>query len=272
MEVMMKMFLGALILISAVGCSHKKEKEVLMPARPEIIQDAVNSQYRTPEYKKRDMYRHPVETLTFFGLKNDMTVIEIWPSGGWYTEILAPYLSEKGKYIMADPAADPNGYTNPRKAWMLAHPEIASTVHQTTFMPNDATKIAEDGTVDLILTFRNVHNWLPLANQEAAFRVFYKALKPGGTLGVVDHRANPKITLDPKSGYVLEKDMIAMAVKAGFKLDGKSEVNANPLDTTDWKEGVWTLPPRLRLGDKDKDKYLSIGESDRMTLKFTKPK
>lgn len=265
----MKILLSALLL-SVVACSsgNKTKEEVL----PKTLEEAVNSSLRTPDNKKRDIYRHPLETLKFFGVTSTMTVVEIWPSGGWYTEILAPFLAENGKYVIADPAADPNGYTTKRKEWMNEHKNIASKTSHTVFMPDEATVLVENNSADVILTFRNVHNWQPVKAQEAAFKVFFKALKPGGVLGVVEHRASAKKKFDPKSGYVLESEVIRMAKKAGFILAGKSEVNANAKDTTNHPEGVWTLPPRLKLGEQDKEKYLAIGESDRMTLKFVKPK
>ena len=220
---------------------------------------------------KRDQYRHPLETLAFFDVQPHMSVIEISPSGGWYTEILAPYLAAKGTYIISEPPADPNGYTKARVEWMKNNPQIAARTRITPFQPPLLVEIAEENSVDRVLTFRNVHNWPGDEGKQAAFNGFFKALKPGGILGVVEHRASTKIKYDEKSGYMLEADVIKFAEKAGFKLLGKSEVNANPKDTTKHPEGVWTLPPRLRLGDKDKAKYLAIGESDRMTLKFVKP-
>jgi predicted methyltransferase len=271
-----KLILMSLVLFS-VSCSHHHKKKHHhhkhhdhAQALPTSVAEAVASPMRSEDFRTRDIYRHPTETLTFFGIAPEMTVVEIWPSGGWYTEILAPYLATKGKYIIADPAADPKGYTNHRKEWMVSHPDIAKTVTQSTFIPDDSTVLAPEGSVDMILTFRNVHNWLPAKNQEAAFRVFAKALKKGGVLGVVDHRANSKVKFNPESGYVRQKDIVKMAKKAGFVLDTSSEVNANPKDKANYKDGVWTLPPRLTLGEKDKDKYLAIGESDRMTLRFIK--
>jgi len=154
---------------------------------------------------------------------------------------------------------------------MKQNPEIASKVKYSTFLTPKFGEIASPNSADVVLTFRNVHNWLPTQDQEEAFKIFFKALKPGGVLGVVEHRANPKIKFDPESGYVKESEVIRMAKLAGFKLVASSEINANPKDTTDHPRGVWTLPPRLRLGDTDKEKYLEIGESDRMTLKFIKP-
>lgn len=266
----MKILLGA-VLLSVVACSTSKKGPEIVTVLPATLEEAVGSSLRTPDFQKRDVYRHPLETLKFFGIKPEMTVVEIWPSGGWYTEILAPYLASQGKYIIADTSSDPNGYTNSRKKWMEAHPEIASKVTHSVFAPNESQEIAPAHSVDAVLTFRNVHNWLPVKSQENAFKIFFKALKPGGILGVVEHRANKTKKFDPKSGYVKESEVIRMAKLAGFKLEASSEINANPKDKADYPDGVWTLPPRLKLGDKDKAKYLEIGESDRMTLKFIKP-
>jgi predicted methyltransferase len=235
------------------------------------IEGAVNSPYRTPANRARDIYRHPAETLAFFEVGPEMSVVEIWPSGGWYTEILAPYLATKGQYIIAEPSADPKGYTNKRKEWMKRYPAISKKSMNTQFLPPESSEVAPLGSVDRVLTFRNVHNWQGQAAKEAAFRGFYNALKPGGILGIVEHRAPAKGKFDPESGYVREADVIKLAEKAGFKLLAKSEINANPKDTKNYSEGVWTLPPTLTLGDKDREKYLAIGESDRMTLKFVKP-
>jgi predicted methyltransferase len=266
-------FLGLIAMAAVVACSshHETKTPVVVKSLPATIEESVMGDQRTAEFKLRDQYRHPIETLNFFGIKRDMTVVEIWPSGGWYTEILAPYLSENGKYIMADPSMMASDYTKPRFAWMAAHPDLSAKVTTVQFTPPTVTELAPAASVDMILTFRNVHNWEGDAGKKAAFKAFYTALKPGGILGIVDHRAHPKKRLDPKSGYLKEKDVIRWAQAAGFKLEGKSEINANPKDTKDYKEGVWTLPPRLRLGDTDREKYLAIGESDRMTLKFIKP-
>ncbi len=263
----MKMLLS-LFLLGLIGCSSSQKPVTVLPS---TLNEAVGSTIRTESNKARDEFRHPEDTLKFFGVEPSMTVVEIWPSSGWYTEILAPYLSANGKYIIADPSSDPNGYTKPRQEWLAAHPDIASTVSHAVFMPNDETEIAPAQSVDMVLTFRNVHNWLPTSSQEKAFKKFFKVLKPGGVLGVVEHRASPKVKFNPKSGYVRESEVVRLAELAGFRLLGKSEVNSNPKDSTNHPEGVWTLPPRLRLGDKDRAKYQAIGESDRMTLKFIKP-
>ena len=266
----MKYILHAVVLAGLVACSSHKDKKNEPKVLPKTLEEAVQSAYRSDDFKLRDQYRHPLDTLTFFGLQPEMTVLEIWPSGGWYTQIIAPYLSEKGKYIAADPSEGPSKYTGRRFEWMTLNPEIAAKVSTTIFAPPAPIKNVENNSVDLILTFRNVHNWEGEKAKVSAFKSFHKALKPGGILGVVEHRAPADKKLDPKSGYVKEQDVIRWARAAGFILVGTSEINANPKDTKNHPEGVWTLPPALRLGEQDKAKYLEIGESDRMTLKFRK--
>ncbi|MNK11958.1 hypothetical protein D3C87_300090 [compost metagenome] len=268
---MKKMLSVGLMLVMASCASNTKVAEKATPVFPKTVEEAVNSTFRVEENKKRDIYRHPVETLNFFGVAPEMTVVEIWPSGGWYTQILAPLLVTNGKYIIADPPADPNGYTTKRVEWLASHPEIGAKVEATQFLPPTHLDIAPENSADMVLTFRNVHNWGSKKNQELAFAAFFKALKPGGTLGVVEHRAANTKKFDPKKGYVKESEVLRMAKKAGFKLVEKSEINANPKDLKNYPKGVWTLPPTLAEGDKDRQKYLEIGESDRMTLKFVKP-
>lgn len=256
----MKLILITSLLVSFVGCATNSKK------MPQTIKEAVSNPMRSSENILRDQYRHPVETLEFFGIQPDMTVIEVSPSRGWYTQILAPYLYEKGQYIMAEPETDPRGYTVPRNEWYEKYPHLKERSKKVVFQPGTKIDLGEPNSVDMVLTFRNIHNWFPAKNVEEAFKHFHKVLKPGGVLGVVEHRANPKNKFDPKSGYLPEKEVIRLAQKAGFKLAAKSEVNANPKDTAKHPHGVWTLPPSLRGGDK----YLEIGESDRMTLKFVK--
>jgi predicted methyltransferase len=231
---------------------------------------------RSADNQARDKYRHPTQTLAFFDIKPHNKVIEIWPGGGWYSEILAPMLFDEGTLIAAHfPIDSPVEYfRNSREKYearIQQQPEF-SKIQLANFAPPTLTNIAEKGSVDRILTFRNVHNWMRNKGEQAAFNSFYKALKPGGILGVVEHRAPKDFTLDQmiQSGYVTEAYVIDLAKKAGFKLLAKSEVNANKKDTKSYSKGVWTLPPSLRLGQKDKQKYLNIGESDRMTLKFVK--
>ncbi|MCC2975089.1 methyltransferase [Sphingomonas sp. PL-96] len=234
---------------------------------------AIASPARTPANVARDRYRHPAETLTFFGVKPSDTVVEIWPSGGWYTEILAPYLARSGSYVAAAPL--PNG----AKGVQALQAKDAARYGKIRIAgfpakPGDAT--VPNGSADVVLTFRNAHNWrFGGADQaQAMFDAMFAMLKPGGTLGVVEHRL-PEArdsAAEEKSGYLKESTVIGFATKAGFKLAGRSEVNANPRDTADWPQGVWTLPPSYRLGDTDRAKYAAIGESDRMTLRFVKPR
>ncbi|MGH8441679.1 MAG: class I SAM-dependent methyltransferase [Nevskiaceae bacterium] len=234
--------------------------------------------HRTPAYVERDKYRHPKETLEFFGVRSDQTVVEVWPGRGWYTEILAPYLRDAGKYYAAGFAISSEA---PKYMGDIARdfatkaaqrPDLYSAVVVSELGKPDRWFACPPGTADLVLTFRNVHNWVAGDFEDKMFRAFHTALKPGGVLGVVEHRAKPGTSREvmKESGYVTEAYVIELAEKAGFKLVGKSEINANPMDTTDHPEGVWTLPPVLRLKEVDRDKYLAIGESDRMTLRFVK--
>ncbi len=232
------------------------------------LQAAIAGPQRSEANRARDKYRHPLETLTFFGIQPAMTVVEISPGAGWFTEILAPLLEDHGKLYEAvggGPGA------KPFEDKLKADPAVYGHVIVTTLKPPDETDIAPAGTADIVLTFRNVHDWLAHGDAEDYFKAFYRALKPGGILGVTDHRADPSQPQDPiaKNGYMRQDYMIQLAEKAGFKLAGASEINANPRDLRD--HPVWYLPPTLRQGDKDRAKYLAIGESDRMTLKFVKP-
>lgn len=238
---------------------------------------AVEAPLRSDANKARDQYRNPVATLQFFGIQPKHKVVEIWPGGGWYTEILAPYLAAKGKLIVAPPS---RGTDNVKK--FLAKDSAAFGKVQVANFPTmlGGTGVAP-GSVDAVLTFRNVHNFRMGSGHpekadysEAAFKEMYAMLKPGGILGIEDHRLNEdadaKKELD--SGYIKVSSVRTLAEKAGFKFVASSEVNANPKDTKDYPKGVWTLPPRFAEGDMDKAKYAAIGESDRMTLKFVKPK
>jgi predicted methyltransferase len=232
---------------------------------------------RSEKNRVRDPYRHPAGTLNFFGLRPDMTVVEIWPGGSaWWTEILAPYLRDHGRYYAALPGGEISEEARAGNAVFAAKiasdPALYGKVVTTAF-GGDRQEIAPPGSADLVLTFRNLHDWMTQGTVEAAFRAFYRALKPGGVLGIEDHRAHADQPQDPeaKSGYVREDYVIHLAEQAGFKLAGKSEVNANPKDDTDHPAGVWTLPPTYRLKDQDHAKYEAIGESDRFTMKFVKP-
>ncbi|MFG6488579.1 class I SAM-dependent methyltransferase [Roseateles sp. BYS78W] len=215
----------------------------------------------------RDAARHPYETLSFFGIKPTDTVVELSPGGGWYTEILAPYLRDAGQLYAA-------GDTGGRFKAKMDSSGVYAKVKLTAFDPGKGLlDIAPAGSADAVLTFRNVHNWMAGGKAQDVFNAAFKALKPGGVLGVEEHRLPAARTQDAKAptGYVQEATVIRFAEAAGFKLAGRSEVNANPKDTADHPEGVWTLPPTYALKDKDRAKYQAIGESDRMTLKFVKP-
>ena len=238
----------------------------------------VASAERNPANSVRDPYRHPDGTLAFFGVKPDSTVVEILPgSGGYWTEILAPYLKDHGHYIAA--VGDPQSKSDEVQkdiagfnAKFVAAPDRFGAIQVTSFN-GDKYPIAAPGSADFVLTFRNIHNWMAAGDAPEAFAAFYKALKPGGVLGVEEHRGLADQPQDPlaKSGYVRQDYAIALAEAAGFKLLASSEINANPKDTKDYSVGVWALPPTYRLKDVDRAKYQAIGESDRFTLKFVKP-
>lgn len=238
---------------------------------------AVKGDHRSEKNSVRDLYRKPLETLSWLGLKDDMTVVEITPGGGWYTEILAPYLREKGTFYAAgfDASSTVDYFRRNAKAFnekLANNPAIYDKVIVTELAPPTKTRIAPFGSVDMVLTFRNVHSWMSASNSDETLAAMYTALKPGGILGVVEHRGPSDIKQDPKakSGYVSEAYTIAMAEKAGFKLVEKSELLANSKDTKNHPKGVWTLLPTLSLGDQQRQQYLAIGESDRMLLKFVK--
>lgn len=237
---------------------------------------AVADSARSAKFVSRDKYRHPAEELTFFGLKPNMTVVEVWPGSGYWTEILGPYLKTSGHYYAA--------VTVPKESQEEDHTTAAwekrvngDKAHFGTITLTRLGKghyeVAPAGSVDLIVTFRNFHNWMEGGYADEALQGFYTALKPGGILGIEDHRGRNDQPQDPlaKSGYVRQDYVIEHARKAGFELVESSEMLANPKDTKNWPEGVWTLPPTLALGDKDREKYQAIGEADNFVLKFRKP-
>jgi predicted methyltransferase len=269
--------LGA-ALLAAAACAPSPK--VVAAAEAELHSDtaiaaAVGAATRTEANRARDQYRHPRETLGFFGVKPPDTLVEIWPGGGWYTEILAPLLREGGTYYAA---ANGNGL-NGAKALMAKDPALYGTIRLASFptgRPGADQPAVPAGTADVVLTFRNVHNWIMPAEPfgEEAFRQMFAMLKPGGTLGVVEHRlpesADP--AKEKSTGYIKVSTVRRLAEGAGFRLAAQSEINANPADTKDHPNGVWSLPPALRGGDKDRERFLAIGESDRMTLRFVKPR
>jgi predicted methyltransferase len=242
------------------------------------IQAATLGKFRVPGDAARDKYRHPVETLEFFGFKPTQTVLDIGPGEGWYTELLAPALAKSGQYIATN--ADPNGPADDRatlsgekfKGFLDKSPELFGKA-QTIVVDSKAPKLGLDGTVDLVIVMRGVHGMETSGTFDAWLAEIHSALKPGGVFGLEEHRApeGADPAASAKNGYVPEKWLIEKVESVGFKLAGKSEVNANPKDTKDYAEGVWALPPTLRGGDKDREKLVAIGESDRMTLKFVKP-
>lgn len=226
----------------------------------------------------RDQYRHPAETLMFFDVDPDHTVVELWPGGGWYTAILAPYLKNNGQLIAAHfPADSEVGFFQKSRAAFnkrfLLQPEIYGNIYVTELAPPQKLTIAEAGEADRVLTFRNVHNWMRNRQEQAVFDEAFRVLKQGGILGVVEHRAPDLFSREKmvETGYVTESYVTQLAINAGFVPAGHSEINANPKDSRDHAHGVWSLPPTLRGGDANRAEFLAIGESDRMTLKFRKP-
>ena len=244
------------------------------------LKAALAGAQRTPAFVARDSWRHPDETLQFFGLRPDMTVVELSPGAGWYTEILAPYLRHSGRLLLAaDDPASANAYNRRSaerlKAKLGAQPDVYDRVQLAVFAPPGQLQIAAPGSVDLVLTFRSVHNWAAAGDDtvRAVFKSVFDSLKPGGTFGVVDHRLPADRRQDAKagSGYLQVAYVVRLAEAAGFKLAGASEVNANPKDSADHPGGVWALPPTYANKDTDRAHFESIGESDRFTLRFTKP-
>lgn len=253
------------------------------------IEQAMLGDHRSEENRDRNKYRHPVGTLTFLGLEDGMTVMEITPGGGWYTEILAPVMRHHGQFIAASYDIDIEGQPEYRYGqhealleMFKANPELYDQVAIVPFSPPESSNLGEAGSVDMILTFRNTHGWIGSGIAQANFNEFARVLKPGGILGVVQHRADANA--DPEAiaetGYVTEAQVVELARNAGLYLEARSEVNANPKDDHDHEFGVWTLPPGMRACRDIEDEaekaacqepWLEIGESDRMTLRFRKP-
>ena len=272
----MKLTIACLILALQLAPAARAQSA----ADSAALERAIAGAHRTPAFKARDPYRNPRETLLFFGLRQDMQVAEIWPGGGWYAEILAPFLRDKGRYYAAHFVLDEKtaeNYRNSRTAFqekLAKDPALYGRTVLTSLRAPEHVALAPRGSLDLVLTFRNVHNWaMETGIDQAMFNAFFDALKSGGALGVVEHRARPGTSLEDmkRSGYMTEDYVIALAQKAGFRLGALSEVNANSKDSKDYAVGVWALPPSFRNGNVDRQKYADIGESDRMTLKFLKP-
>jgi predicted methyltransferase len=264
--------LGWVLLLAACATGSTRQ------GTAEALTGILAGDQRSAAERARDVYRHPKETLLFFGIRPETRVLEVWPEPGWYTAVIAPLVRDKGKYYAAVIPADPaDRHITQRladyRARLAARPDLYDRVSVVTF-PADGGDAVPPGSVDMVLTFRNIHNWMAAGTASQAFASMYRALKPGGVLGVVEHRGNPAVPQDPraKSGYVNEDYAIRLIEAQGFRLVANSEVNDNPRDTKDYEQGVWTLPPTYRLGDKDRDKYAAIGESDRFTLRFIKPR
>jgi predicted methyltransferase len=280
MNMFRNILVAGAISLALVGTAQAQKSTAMAAPDTQVaakLDTVLAGDWRSDKNKARDQYRHPKQTLLFFGVKPNQTVIELVPGGGWYTEVLAPLLKDNGHYIAAifkpkaasgEAASDKSGL----RAKIAADPAHFGSAQVVEF-DGKAPVFGAPASADVVLTFRNVHNWTDDGNADAMFKAMFAVLKPGGTLGVVDHRAKTGTTLaaNKESGYLPEDVVIKLATDAGFQLAGKSEINANPKDTKDYSKGVWTLPPVLALKDQDKDKYLAIGESDRMTLKFVKP-
>lgn len=276
---MNRLLIAALVPCLLAACASAPSSDVAVAATGAALDGAIAGEWRDPKNTPRDQYRHPQQTLGFFGVMPNQTVIEITPGAGWYAEILAPYLREDGHYIAAvwddAIAGQPKSRYDLNKslrAKFAGNAAVYGVPDVRVFDPK-APSFGPATSADVVLTFRNAHNWVADGNAEAYFKAFFDVLEAGGTLGVVDHRARSGTSLDAmkKSGYLTEALVIELAQGAGFTLDANSEVNANPADTADHPNGVWTLPPSNDHDAADDAKYKAIGESDRMTLRFKKP-
>jgi predicted methyltransferase len=231
---------------------------------------AIANPGRSPRNIARDRYRHPAAMLAFFGLRATQSVLEIQPGGGYWTEILAPYLAPSGSYTAAVPPPP-----SPEWAGFLKFLAAASARYNDVRVTalSDTAPLGPPGSVDLVLSCRNLHDWMADGTAQTKLRAIYAVLKPGGVLGMEDHRGLPTQPQDPRarSGYVREDDAKTLIETAGFRLVATSQIGDNPRDLKNYPAGVWTLPPVLRLGAVDRAKYLAIGESDRWTMKFVKP-
>jgi predicted methyltransferase len=267
------LFATLLVLASTVPVAGRAT--LAAPQADPTLSAAVASQARTAAFVARDPARHPVEELTFMGLEPSMTVVELWPGGGYWTEILGAYLAPKGRYyavLQAPGDADDDAATAKWRTRVAAQGARFGKITETVMGPGQFD-IAPPGSADIVLTFRNLHNWMDGGYADQVLAACYKALKPGGIFGIEEHRGRNDRPQDPKAkdGYVRQDYTIALAKKAGFKLIASSEIDANPKDTKDWVDGVWTLPPTLSQGEKDRDRYVAIGEADNFVMKFQKP-
>jgi predicted methyltransferase len=287
-EVSLLRSLVPLVLLLAAGCgpAHVSTPAptsagAVTPSLHDGLREAVAGPQRSEKEKARDIYRHPVETLEFLGVRDDMTVVELWPGGGWYTAILAPFLHERGRLVVA--SGDPNGApkaepTEDGQAFLARRGRQPEVFDRVTWAPVLATGdivLGPPESADAVLTFRNLHTFVWLKKDQQMLAAMFRVLRHGGVLGLTDHRAPPGGSTDPKvmgdTGSIPEDYAIRLVESAGFRLVARSEINANPRDTKDYPGGVWALPPTYSNGESDRARYQAIGESDRMTLKFVKP-
>jgi len=279
----MKFPSALLALTLAAGCGSSQTSPNTAPtpganAAPVAfgsLDAALAGGHRSAANRARDPHRHPRETLSFFGVQPGQTVVELSPGGGWYTEILAPLLHDQGRLSCAIPSATGTRarYAANFRTFMATRPDLYGNINVVTLEPPASVDLGPAGSADAVVTFRNLHGWVNDGVAAQVFSAAFQVLKPGGVFGIEEHRANagtdPAVTA--RQGYVSEEATLALARAAGFVLEERSEINANPRDTKDYSEGVWALPPTLRGGDVDRDRYLAIGESDRMTLRFRRP-
>lgn len=269
-KLMRHCFWVAVLVLSPISLTFADQNKALV--------NSINGEQRSEQNRARDKARHPQKTLEFFDIKANSVVLEVWPGKGWYTEILAPYLKQNGGHFIAAGFplhAGPQWRQDMQQRYQDYLAGIPSHYDEISFVevgPPSFWKLGKDNSVDTVLTFRNVHNWLKGGYEKEMFHALYQVLKPGGVLGVVEHRAklSTDIAAMKQSGYMTEQAVIELAQQAGFVLEDRSEINANSKDTKNHPKGVWTLPPTLRLGNENQERYLAIGESDRMTLKFRK--
>jgi predicted methyltransferase len=270
--VILACLLGGTLLLA--GCATTSGREPTAAALDVIL--AGNQ--RTAADRARDPFRHPKQTLLFFGIRPDTRVLQVWPESGWYTKIIAPLVHARGRYYAGLIAPDPGSrFLTARRAryrqLLASRPDLYGRVQVVTF-PLHGGDAVPPGSVTMVLSFRDLHEWLALGDAPQALATIYRALAPGGVFGVVDDRGNPGVPQDPaaKNGYVGQQYAIRLIEAAGFRLVATSQINANPQDTKNYPAGVWTLPPVYRLGNTDRARYAAIGESDRFTLKFVKPR
>jgi predicted methyltransferase len=270
-----RFFLMGVLLLAGCGGASASGTTPTTPsaeATADPLRAAIDAPHRTEEMRARDRYRHPYETLSFFGVQPTSRVVELWPGGGWYTSILGPYLREEGHLTAV---AARNRYLQGFLDFVAANPELYDQVEVVQIEPADGTPLSfgPDGSADFVLTFRNYHSWMNGSYEDEVLAAAFRVLRPGGVLGIVEHRGEPGMDREAmtRTGYVPEDVVIAAAEAAGFVLDERSEINANPADDHDHPNGVWSLPPALRGGDEGREEFLAIGESDRMTLRFRRP-